>query len=288
LIHGVADALDIRYAKSFKHPRTDPSWMNGAEMNCACTIAGSDSGGGAGIQADLKVFTAHGVWGVTVITAVTAQNPGGVKGSWVLPPEAVTAQMEAVFSHFPVRAIKTGMLGSAGNIRAILRRIPRDVLLIVDPVMVATSGARLITDEATQILVRDLLPRSTLVTPNIPEAEVITGSGPIRTVEDMCGAAELIRSMGPQVVLIKGGHLPSTSQFITDVLVDSEGQWLIEGPRYPYKVHGSGCTLSAAITGGLANGLPLREAVHQGRTFTLAALKGAYISAGGLRSSNPH
>jgi hydroxymethylpyrimidine/phosphomethylpyrimidine kinase len=261
--------------------------MNGAEMTCACTIAGSDSGGGAGIQADLKVFTAHCVWGVTVVTAVTAQNPADVKGSWVLPPESITAQMDAVFSHFPIRAIKTGMLGSTGNIRAVLRRLPRDILLVVDPVMVATSGASLITDEATEILIRELLPRATIVTPNIPEAEAITGTGPIRTIEEMCGAAEQIRSMGPLAVLVKGGHLPSTSQFITDVLIDREGQWLIEGPRYPYKVHGSGCTLSAALTAGLANGLPLREAAHEAKTFTLAALKNAYLSAGGRRSSNP-
>jgi hydroxymethylpyrimidine/phosphomethylpyrimidine kinase len=261
--------------------------MNGAEMTCACTIAGSDSGGGAGIQADLKVFSAHGVWGVSVITAVTAQNPAELKGSWVLPPEAVTVQMDAVFTHFPVKAVKTGMLGSAGNIRVILRRLPRDMLLVVDPVMIATSGARLITDEATQILIRELLPRATIVTPNIPEAEAIAGSGPIRTIEDMCGAGELIRSMGPPAVLIKGGHLPSTSQFITDILIDAEGQWLIEGTRYPYKVHGSGCTLSAAIAAGLANGHPLRETVHKAKTFTLAALKNAYLSAGGLRSANP-
>jgi phosphomethylpyrimidine kinase len=261
--------------------------MNGAEMMCACTIAGSDSGGGAGIQADLKVFQAYGVWGTSVITAVTAQNPAGVKGTWVLPPEAITAQIEAVFSHFPVRTVKTGMLGSTGNIRAILRRLPRDAILVVDPVMVATSGARLITDDATEILIKELLPRATLVTPNIPEAEVISGSGPICTIDDMCGAAELIRSMGPRAVLVKGGHLPSTSQFITDVLIDGEGQWLIEGPRYPYKVHGSGCTLSAAITAGLANDQPLREAAHHAKTFTLAALKHAYLSTGGLRSANP-
>ncbi len=261
--------------------------MTGAEMNCACTIAGSDSGGGAGIQADLKVFAAHGVWGVSVITAVTAQNPAELTASWVMPPEAVTAQMDAVFSHFPVRAIKTGMLGSAGTIRAILRRLPHDTLLVVDPVMIATSGARLITDEATDVLVRELIPRATIVTPNIPEAEIIAKTDPIRTVEEMCSAAELIRNLGPQAVLVKGGHLPSTSQFITDVLIDSEGQWLIEGPRYHYKVHGSGCTLSAAITANLANGDPLREAVHEARTFTLSALKNAYLSAGGLRSSNP-
>jgi hydroxymethylpyrimidine/phosphomethylpyrimidine kinase len=261
--------------------------MNGAEMTCACTIAGSDSGGGAGIQADLKVFAAHGVWGVTVITAVTAQNPAEVKGTWVLPPEAVTAQLDAVFSHFPVRAVKTGMLGSTANIRALLRRLPRDVFLVVDPVMTATSGARLITDEATEILIKELLPRATLITPNIPEAEVIAGTGPIQNIEEMCGAAELMRSLGPQAVLIKGGHLPSTSQYITDVLIDAEGQWLIEGPRYPYKVHGGGCTLSAAITAGLANGQPLRETVHAARTFTVAALKNAYLSAGGRRSANP-
>jgi hydroxymethylpyrimidine/phosphomethylpyrimidine kinase len=262
--------------------------MNGAEMNCACTIAGSDSGGGAGIQADLKVFSVHGVWGVTVITAVTAQNPAGVKGTWVLPPESVTAQMDAVFSHFPIRAVKTGMLGSAGNIRALLRGLPRDILLVVDPVMVATSGARLITDEATEILIRELLPRSTVATPNIPEAETIAGIGSIRTIEDMCSAAELIRSLGPKAVLVKGGHLPTTSQFVTDVLIDAEGQWLIEGPRYPYKVHGSGCTLSTAITANLANGLPLRESAHDAKIFTLAALKNAYLSAGGLRSANPY
>jgi hydroxymethylpyrimidine/phosphomethylpyrimidine kinase len=261
--------------------------MNGAEMNCACTIAGSDSGGGAGIQADLKIFSVHGVWGVTVITAVTAQNPAEVEGTWVLPPESVTSQMDAVFSHFPVRAVKTGMLGSAANLHALLHRLPRNILLVVDPVMIATSGARLITDEATEILIRELLPRSTIITPNVPEAEVISGREPIRTIEDMCSAAELIRSMGPQAVLVKGGHLPSTSHYVTDVLIDAEGQWLIEGPRYPYKVHGSGCTLSAAITANLANGIPLRESAQEAKVFTLAALKNAYLSTGGLRSANP-
>jgi hydroxymethylpyrimidine/phosphomethylpyrimidine kinase len=261
--------------------------MNGAEMTCACTIAGSDSGGGAGIQADLKTFAAHGVWGVTVITAVTAQNPLELKGSWVLPPEAIEAQMEAVFDHFPVRSVKTGMLGSAGNIRTLLRLLPEKVPLVVDPVMVATSGFRLITDEATAALTRELLPRATVVTPNVAEAEVLSGSGPIKTIDDMCSAGELIRSMGPQAVLVKGGHLPATSRFVTDVLIDAEGQWLIEGPRYPYQVHGSGCTLSAALTAGLANDLPLREAAYEAKTFTLAALRNAYISAGDLRSSNP-
>lgn len=272
---------------TFNLPCGNHFLMTGAEMECACTIAGSDSGGGAGIQADLKTFSIFGLWGVSVITAVTAQNPRMVRGTWVLPSEAVGAQMDAVFSHFPVKAAKTGMLGSSGNVKSILKSLPRDISLVVDPVMVATSGARLIGDDAMEALIALLIPRAQVITPNIPEAETLSGLSPIRTIEDMCSAGELIRDKGAAAVVVKGGHLPSISNYITDVLIDREGQWLLEGPRYPYRVHGGGCTFSAAITALIAKGTPTREAAHEAKTFTLAALKNAYLSAGGLRSSNP-
>ncbi len=256
-------------------------------MVCALTVAGSDSGGGAGIQADLKTFAAHEVWGLVAVTAVTAQNPAQVRGIWYVPQEAVAAQIDAVVTHFPVAAAKTGMLGREETIRAVCEHLPRGIPLVVDPVMVAASGARLLDRDAVEALVKLLIPRAAVVTPNIPEAEVLAGFSPIKTIEEMCSAGELIRSLGAGAVVVKGGHLTGVQRYATDVLIDREGQWLVEGPRRPYRVHGTGCTFSAAIAALVAQGVPLRDAVHRAKIFTLRAIDHAFLSSGGARSSNP-
>ncbi|MDD1655964.1 MAG: bifunctional hydroxymethylpyrimidine kinase/phosphomethylpyrimidine kinase, partial [Methanomicrobiales archaeon] len=211
--------------------------MGKEEIPCACTIAGSDSGGGAGIQADLKTFTALGVWGTTVITAVTAQHPGAVRGVWPLPPEAVAEQMEAVAEGFPIRAYKTGMLANREIILTVAEHLPEGIPLVVDPVMVATSGGILLERGAMEALVRSLLPRATIVTPNLAEAAALAGTGPIATEEGMRVAAQRILEMGAQAVIVKGGHL--TSRDAVDLLVDREGELILRGTRYPYDVHGS-------------------------------------------------
>ncbi|MDT8358629.1 MAG: bifunctional hydroxymethylpyrimidine kinase/phosphomethylpyrimidine kinase, partial [Methanomicrobiaceae archaeon] len=181
--------------------------MEGEEYPVACTIAGSDSGGGAGIQADLKTFTVLGVWGCTVITALTAQNPREVRGSFPVPPGFVRLQLEAVQDEFFIRAYKTGMLATAEIVREVAAALPASALLVVDPVMVATSGARLLDAEGERALIEELIPASTLVTPNIPEACAITGIPSITTPPEMVRAGEAIREMGAAAVLIKGGHL---------------------------------------------------------------------------------
>ncbi|MDH7593393.1 MAG: bifunctional hydroxymethylpyrimidine kinase/phosphomethylpyrimidine kinase [Methanomicrobiales archaeon] len=274
-------------SKTFNSTQYDHPLMNGAEMVCALTIAGSDSGGGAGIQADLKTFASHHVWGISAITAITAQSPAEVRGVWALSPEAVATQLDTVVSHFSPMVAKTGMLANGGIVRAVADHLPREVSLVLDPVMIAASGARLLDGEAVEAMTKLLIPRAVVITPNIPEAEVLAGFSPIKTIEEMCSAGELIRGLGAKAVVVKGGHLKGVTRYATDVIIDEEGQWLVEGPRYPYRVHGTGCTFSAAIAANLALGIPLRDAVKRAKIFTLDALKNAYLSAGGLRSSNP-
>ncbi|MDD1658116.1 MAG: bifunctional hydroxymethylpyrimidine kinase/phosphomethylpyrimidine kinase [Methanomicrobiales archaeon] len=252
---------------------------------CACTIAGSDSGGGAGIQADLKTFTALGVWGITVITAITAQHPGAVKGVWPLPPEAVAAQMEAVAEGFPIRAYKTGMLANREIILTVAAHLPDGIPLVVDPVMVATSGGILMERGARDALVGSLLPRATIVTPNLAEAAALAGSGLITTEEAMRAAAGQILELGPQAVIVKGGHL--VSREAVDLLVDRDGELLLRGERYPYDVHGSGCSFSAALAAFLARGEPVRDAAVHAKAFIGPALRDAFASSRGPPSVNP-
>ncbi|MDD1705930.1 MAG: bifunctional hydroxymethylpyrimidine kinase/phosphomethylpyrimidine kinase, partial [Methanoregulaceae archaeon] len=185
----------------------------------ACTIAGSDSGGGAGIQADLKTFTALGIWGTSVITAVTAQNTKEVAGFCMVPEEMVLLQLEAVLDDFDIRAIKTGMLGTAGMIRTVARALPPDIPLVLDPVMIATSGSRLLDEDATGVLLCTLLPRATVVTPNIPEALVLSGMKRIESLSEMKEAGRTILDLGPDYVVMKGGHL--SGEEAVDILVGS-------------------------------------------------------------------
>jgi len=243
-------------------------------LKTALTIAGSDSGGGAGIQADLKTFTAFGVYGMTVITSVTAQNTLGVLDIHDLPAAFVARQLEAVLSDLPVDAAKTGMLSTAGIIRTVGAQLrERNIKnLVVDPVMVAKSGHRLLQEEALQALREELLPAASVLTPNLPEAEVLTGlkiSGP----EEMRRAAEMIHALGPASVLIKGGHLEGRA---VDILFD--GSEFIELPADRVDTrhtHGTGCTLSAAIAALLAQEQKIAEAVMAAKDFITRAIQTA-------------
>ncbi|MCM2465714.1 bifunctional hydroxymethylpyrimidine kinase/phosphomethylpyrimidine kinase [Methanoculleus sp. CWC-02] len=253
-------------------------------MIAACSIAGSDSGGGAGIQADIKTFTALGVWGLTVITAVTAQNTREVRGTWMLPAEAVRAQIETVADDFSIGAWKTGMLGNAENVRAVAEALPEGAALVIDPVMVSTSGHRLLAADAVADLVGLLVPRAAIVTPNIPEAEVLAGMN-VATVEDMAEAGRRILDLGPRAVVVKGGHLPGGAAI--DILVDRDGEMRLSGERYPYSVHGSGCCFSAALAAYLARGMPAREGFSAAREFIDTAIREAAGGPGPVRIVNP-
>ncbi|WP_241481293.1 bifunctional hydroxymethylpyrimidine kinase/phosphomethylpyrimidine kinase [Methanoculleus sediminis] len=258
--------------------------MTGGEMIAACSVAGSDSGGGAGIQADLKTFTALGVFGLTVVTAVTAQNTREVRGTWMLPPDAVRAQMEAVADDFFIGAWKTGMLGNAPIIRTVAEALPEGAALVIDPVMVSTSGHRLLAEDAVADLVGLLIPRAAVVTPNIPEAEVLAGMR-VRTVEDMADAGRRILDLGARAVVVKGGHLAGGAA--TDLLVDREGEMRLSGERYPYPVHGSGCCFSAALAACLARGMPVEEGFRAARKFIDTAIREAAGGPGPVRAVNP-
>ena len=241
----------------------------------ALTIAGSDSGAGAGIQADLKTFAAFGVYGVTVITAITAQNTVGVQAVQEVEPEIIRAQVDALADDFEIRGLKTGMLSSAAIIGVVAAGIRRHRLqpLVVDPVMVAKSGDRLLQADAVDALRRQLLPLARVVTPNIPEAEVLTGVA-IRSREDRLKAARAILGFGAQSVIIKGGHAPDDP--VIDLLVDEKGATPFSAPRVQTNhTHGTGCTFSAAVAAGLALGLSLAEAVAEAREYLSLALRNA-------------
>jgi len=233
----------------------------------ALTIAGSDSGGGAGIQADLNTFAALGVHGASAITCITAQNPRTISRVEPCPPKMVRAQIEAVFSYSPPAAVKTGMLCSAGIIREVARffRQNRAVPMVVDPVMVATSGRRLLPRDAVGTLRRELLPLAALVTPNLSEAEVLIGK-PIRTPEELRTAARIIFQSAGCAALVKGGHLAGGDSAV-DFLCGPEGEWMLSAPRIKgVALHGTGCAYSAAITAWLARGKPLRKSVELAKT----------------------
>jgi hydroxymethylpyrimidine/phosphomethylpyrimidine kinase len=242
-------------------------------MRVALTIAGSDSGAGAGIQADLKTFAAHGVYGTCAITAVTAQNSLGVTMAEALPADLVTAQIEAVVSDFGAHAAKTGMLANAAIVEAVTAAV-RDLeipLLVDDPVMIAKSGDRLLDDEALGALKTELISLAFLVTPNIPEAESLTNIE-IRTDADRKEAARRIVDMGASAVVIKGGHLPSDD--ITDLLL-CEGEFVeFRQSRVPGRhTHGTGCTFAAAITSHLAQGHDLRIALPAAQKYVAEAIR---------------
>ena len=244
----------------------------------ALTIAGSDSGAGAGIQADLKTFSALEVYGLTVITAITAQNTLGVRAVQEIDTNVIEAQLDAVAEDFVIGALKTGMLSSAAIIDAVAAGIRRHGLkpLVVDPVMVAKSGDRLLRNDAVEALRTRLIPLARLVTPNLPEAEVLAGMS-IRTRDDRLKAARAIIELGAQAVVIKGGH--SEDDPVIDLLVDRDGAEEFSARRVATTSdHGTGCTFSAAIAAGLARGLDLRSAVGDARSYLSRAL----IDAPGL------
>lgn len=244
------------------------------------TIAGSDSGGGAGIQADLKTFQAFGCFGTTVITAVTAQNTLGVRAVQGVDPDVVRAQIDAVFQDFPVAAAKTGMLFSAGiiaEVRAAFEGLSIRIPLVVDPVMVASSGDRLLETSAESALIH-FLSTAAVITPNIPEAELIV-SRRIASIADMKAAARELFEKTGAAVLLKGGHRAEHSAVVTDVLFEGSGETILEAPLVDARnTHGTGCTLSAGIAAGLARGLALKQAVLDAKEF----LNGALASAPGL------
>jgi hydroxymethylpyrimidine/phosphomethylpyrimidine kinase len=242
----------------------------------ALTIAGSDSGGGAGIQADLKTFSALGVYGMTAITAVTVQNTKGVSGYEELSPQTVGDQIRAVATDIGVDAAKTGMLASAPIVEAVADAIAETHLpnVVVDPVFMSKHGHVLLAEDAVGALRERILPLATLVTPNVPEAEGLTGLR-IRGRDDMPRVAEAILALGPRAVLVKGGHLEGV-ETAADLLADASGHAWIEAERIdtPH-THGTGCTLSAAIAAHLAAGEGLLEAVRRGKAFVTAAIRSA-------------
>ncbi len=236
------------------------------------TIAGSDSGGGAGIQADLKTFSALDVFGTSAITCITAQNPREVTGIWAMEAEAVVRQIKTVCDGFPMAAAKTGMLYSAEIIRAVAaagvqQGIP---ILVVDPVMVSASGARLLKHDAIDALCADLLPQARIITPNLQEAEILCGRS-ISNFDDLRAAAAEIGNRFDVACVVKGGHLQADE--IADVLYDEGEEYIFRAPRIEVKEnHGAGCAFSAAITAYLARGLLLREAVAKAREYVRQAL----------------
>jgi hydroxymethylpyrimidine/phosphomethylpyrimidine kinase len=246
-----------------------------SEPKTVLTIAGSDSSGGAGIQADLKTFAALGVYGTSAITAVTAQNTVGVNDSLALQADFVTAQIEAIAADIPVHATKTGMLATAAIVEAVAAAIQElDLpLVVVDPVMVSKSGARLLDDDGIAMLRTELLPKALVVTPNIPEAEVLTGRR-IQSIEDARAAAYEIHSRSGSAVVIKGGHAEGDQ--LVDLLFDGEMFTELQTARIATRnTHGTGCTFAAAIAANLALGHSLVDAVVRGQSYVAGAIEHA-------------
>lgn len=239
-------------------------------------VAGSDSGGGAGIQADIKACSALGAYAATAITALTAQNTNGVFAIHAVPPAFVLQQMELVLTDIGADCIKTGMLASVDIIEAVaegIERFAKGVRLVVDPVMVAKGGAPLLADDAAQAMVHKLIRRAALITPNIPEAEVLLGRA-IPDAGSMDRAALDLLALGPQAVLLKGGHMEGEQ--LVDLLADASGVRAFIGPRIQTRsTHGTGCTLASAIAAGLAQGLDLSHAVARARAYVLKAIETA-------------
>lgn len=243
----------------------------------ALTIAGSDSSGGAGIQADLKTFSALGVYGASAIVALTAQNTMGVAAIHDVPPDFVTAQIDAVMDDLDVGAVKIGMVSQAASIEAIAdaldRRRPRAV--VVDPVMVASSGARLLAQDAVEALKRRLLPLALVLTPNLPEAAELTGTPLAQDEDAMAAQGRALQSLGARAVLVKGGH--GEGRDSVDLLIGHDGSTRrFASPRHPTRnTHGTGCSLSSAIAAGLARGLDLAAAVEAAKDYVTEAIRAA-------------
>ena len=294
------------------------SRIAGSAMPCACTIAGSDSGGGAGIQADLKTFAAFDVWGCSVITSLTAQNPCTVLGIENASADFVGLQMQAVAGDFRIAAYKTGMLPTQDIIRTVAANIPKSVPTVIDPVMISTSGSRLIDEDAAEALRTKLLPLAKIVTPNIPETCELSGIDLSRNPSEteIANAAEVILGSGAEYVLIKGGHLsgdcssdyliskdrgeegkdgvvsagiPDDSRCRMEIKNGINGLNILRytGPRFSGDIHGSGCCLSSAIAACLAKGYTAEKACACAKVFIGDAIAGAYISESKRYSINP-
>jgi hydroxymethylpyrimidine/phosphomethylpyrimidine kinase len=244
-----------------------------AYLKQVLTIAGSDSGGGAGIQADLKAMSANGVFGMSVITAITAQNTRAVTAAYDLPLPIIEAQIDAIFDDFEVSAVKTGMLSSSGIVRAVAGRLRTLSVenLVVDPVMISKSGYDLLQPDAIASMKRDLIPLARVVTPNLPEAERLIGRS-IRTADEARDAASAIHALGPQAVLIKGGH--RLDEPATDVLFDGREFTILRGEYIETSnTHGTGCTYASAIAAKLALGNSLADAVRAAKTYITEAIR---------------
>lgn len=253
--------------------------MTTSGTRVALTIAGSDSSGGAGIQADLKTFAALGIYGTSAITAVTAQSTAGVVDALILSADFVTTQMEAVAGDIEIHAVKTGMLGDAAIVEAVAASIKAlDLpLLVVDPVLASTSGDELLDDEGVQMLIAELLPLAHVVTPNVPEAEALSGMR-IASEDSLQEAARRIHAMGASAVIITGGHWPDTDDRPSDLVIDT----LFDGTHFSQfrtpridapHTHGTGCTFSAAVAAYLALGHPLADAAERAQQYVAGAIR---------------
>ncbi len=256
----------------------------------ALTIAGSDCSGGAGIQADLKTFSALGVYGSSVITALTAQNTRGVSAIHILPGDFISAQLDAVFDDLDIKVIKIGMVGGAGAVTAIASKLCAlgGVPIVLDPVMVATSGDPLLDADTEQALREHLIPLADLITPNLEEAARLLGENVSATGElEMQGQAERLMELGPRAVLVKGGH--GEGEEAVDILWDGASVTRLAAPRIDTRnTHGTGCTLSSAIAAELAQGLPLDEACTSGKKYLAGALAAADTLGVGQGSGPVH
>lgn len=243
---------------------------------CVLIIAGSDSGGGAGIQADIKAVTVMGGYAMTAVTAITVQDTRGVHGVWPVPLEAVIGQIEVTLGDIGADAVKTGMLSDKALVTAVAERLAEQapgVPRIIDPVMVASSGDRLVEREAVSAIQSDLIPGATLVTPNGPEAEILTNKA-VDTLDGQRRAAERLLEAGALGALVKGGHI--RSDILIDVLATQDGEWMIERPRIDTtSTHGTGCTLASAIAAGVAQGVRLPDAVESARDYLQQAIESA-------------
>ena len=251
-------------------------------MNVALTIAGSDSGGGAGIQADIKTMQAHGVFATSVLSAITAQNTRAVTAAFDLPLDLIAAQLDAVFDDFQIDATKTGMLSSRGIIETVAGVLRERIVrpLVVDPVMISKSGFSLLKDDAIETLKSELLPLATVVTPNTHEAAHLAGFA-VETRAAAREAAHAIHALGPAAVLVKGGHLADTDEAV-DVLYDGADFHEFRAPRLdtPH-THGTGCTYASAIAANLARGYALREAVGRAKRYVTEAIRHGLPLGGG-------
>ncbi len=239
-------------------------------------VAGSDSGGGAGIEADIKTATALGAYAATAITALTAQNTRGIERIFPIPPDFVAQAMSAVLRDIGADAVKTGMLVDAATVDAVadtLEKLAPDVPLVIDPVMVSSSGTRLLAEDAIDLLKRRLIARATIITPNLPEAEILAGH-PIPDLAAMKRAAAALRELGAYAAVITGGHLAGAT--VRDVIADADGGHVFESPRLETAAtHGTGCTFASAVAAGIAQGMAIRAAVERAHRFVHDAIRTA-------------